>query len=80
MGNGFAGLWHYAVIRSYNNNCEVSDFGTPGTHCGKSFVTWSIQKGDLAIVVQCNLISTDVLGYASCLAGNYILFAYVVQK
>ena len=67
MVNGLLGLRHYTVIGSDNDNNQIGNLGTPGTHCGKGLMSRCIQEGNpLSLYIY--LIGTDMLGNTTKLA------------
>ena len=46
MVNGFLGLGHDVVVCRYNDDRNVGDLGTSGTHGSEGLVTWCVKEGD----------------------------------
>ena len=57
-------LRHDTVIGSHNQNCNICDISTAGTHCCECFVTRCIQECDVLALIA-YLICTDMLGNAA---------------
>ncbi len=74
------GLRHDVVIGRYDDDTQVSDFGTTCTHSGKRFVSRSVEECEVASVGELDVVGSDVLCNATGLTGDYIGFAYVVEK
>src|SRR5699024_2912357 len=65
------GLGHHAVIGRDHQDRDVGDVGTTGTHGGERLVTRGVDEGQravLVLVLDLDLIGTDVLGDAAGLA------------
>ena len=73
------GLWHYAVIGSYNQDGNICYLGTTGTHGSKCLMAWGIQEDNL-LALALNLICTNMLGNAASLMGRYGGFADNIQQ
>ncbi len=80
MCYGFLGLRHDVIVCCNDDDGNIRDLGTTGTHGGEGLVTGSIQEGDVAAVLERDVVGTDVLGDASCLAGYDVGVADVVQQ
>ena len=76
----FDGLWHNGVIGSNNDNGEVCYLCSPGTHGCKCLVSRRIEKSDKPSVIELHTVSSNMLGYASGLTGNYIGIPYMVKQ
>ena len=79
MADGLFGLRHHLVIGRNNDNNNIGDFGTPGTHGRKSFVARCIQKGNVFVVWKGHFISTDVLCDSPRFASDHIGLADIVK-
>ena len=80
MSDSLLGSRHHRVIGCDNDDGDIGSLGTTGTHGGKRLVTWSIQEGNLAATVQRNTVCTDMLGNTTCLTGNHIGIANIVEQ
>src|SRR5665647_1386955 len=80
MVDGFNGLWHHIIVSCNDDDDNVGDFGTTGTHGGKGFVTRCIQEGDFTTVIQRNVISTDVLCDTTGFTGNNIGATNIIEQ
>ena len=80
MGNSLFRLGHHVVIGSNDDDGDVGHLGTTGTHGCERLVARGVEECDLAAILQFHLVSTDVLGDATSLAGNHIGVADVVKK
>jgi len=78
--DGLNGLRHHIVIGSYNDDGDISDTGSTGTHGSKRLVTRSIQECYFASTGHFNIIGTNVLGNTSSLTSNNVGLAYVVEQ
>ena len=75
MVESFNRLRHDAVVGGDHEDREVSRLRTTGTHGGERLVTRGIEEGELALlalVVDLDLVGTDVLGDSAGLAGSDI--------
>ena len=79
VGNGFDGLRHHAVVGGNHEDHDIGCFRTARTHCGKRFVTRSIQESNHA-ARGFNVVCTDVLGNATRFALYHFGAADVVQQ
>ncbi len=61
MIDGFLRLRHHVIIGSHNNDGDIRNLCTTGTHSGKRFMTRSIEECDTASVFQLHIVCTDVL-------------------
>ena len=67
------------VIRGDNQNDDVGDGGSTGTHGGKGFVAWGIKKSD-GRVIAFNGVGPDVLGDAARFARGDFGLANGVEQ
>ena len=58
--DGFNSLWHNTVIRSDNQDSNICNRSTTGTHRCKGRVSWSIKEGDF-LTTLFNLVGTNML-------------------
>ena len=79
MVDALYGLGHNAVIRGNDQNGDVGDHGTAGTHGGECLVARRIQEGD-GLAVNLHGVGADGLGDAAGLTGGNVGFADIVQK
>ncbi len=80
MGDGLLGGRHHAVVGSNDDDGNIGDLSTTGTHGCEGLVTWSVEEGNLPSVFQLNVIGTDVLGDTTSLTGNHIGVADMVEQ
>ena len=80
MVDGLDGLGHHIIVGRHNNNGDVGNLRTAGTHGGKGFVARSIEEGDFAAIFEFNIVGPDMLGNTARFAGNYIGFTDVVEQ
>ena len=80
MVDGFDGLRHHIIVGRHNNNGDVGNLRTAGTHGGKCFVARGIEEGDFAAIFEFNIVGPDMLGNTARFAGNYIGFTDVVEQ
>ena len=79
----FDGLWHNAVICSYNQDRNISDLRTTGTHSCEGFVTRCIDECDCAfgtIMHTVNLVCTDVLSNSAGFRLNNFSLTDCIQE
>ena len=69
MVDGFTGLWHHCFIGSNNDDGNVCDACTTGTHGRKSFMTRRVKESNLFPVFTFNFVSSDMLSNSTCFAG-----------
>ena len=77
---GLYGLRHNIIISGYNDNGNICDLGTTGTHSGERLVTWSIKECDMLSVLKLNVISTDVLCNTTSLTSNNVSLTNIVKQ
>ena len=80
MVDGLDGLRHDIVVGSHDNDNDIGDLGTTGTHCGESFVTRSVEERDVLSVLEFHVVGTDVLGDTTSLTGDYVGVADIVEE
>ena len=78
--DGFEGLGHDAVVGCDDDDDDVGDLGSAGTHAGEGLVTGGIEEDDLAAegggvgLGDVDLVGADVLGdaagFAACDVGG----------
>ena len=73
------GLGHHVVVRRYDDDRYVGDFGTTGAHGGESLVAGGVEERDF-LAVQLYTVSTDVLGDTARLTFDDVGFADIVQQ
>ena len=78
--DGFLGLWHHVIVGSDDDDGDVGDLRTTSTHSGEGFVTWGVEEGDFATILELHVVSTDVLGDTTCLTSDDVGIADVVEK
>ena len=71
---------HDRVIGCDDDDSDIRHLCSTGTHSGKCLVTRGIKECDTASVRQFHIVCTDVLGDASCLAGDDIGLAHIVKQ
>ena len=77
------GLRHYAIVSCNNQDCQVGNLCTTGTHGGKRLVTWGVNEGDCAIdavVLNVHLVGTNVLSNATGFTRDDIRVANAVEQ
>jgi len=77
--DGFDGLRLHAIIRSNDENDDIGDLCSAGSHGGKRLVTRRIQEDKLTLRVI-DEVSTNMLGDPACLTRSHIRFPDSVQK
>ena len=80
MVDGLDGLRHHVVVGCYNDNGNVSNLGTTGTHGGKRLVTRCIEESNLSAIFEFHIVRTDVLGDTTRFTCNYVGFTNVVEQ
>ena len=79
MVDRFCSLRHHTVVRCNYQNGDISGVCSTHTHCGKCFVTRSIQECDL-LTFDGYHIRTDVLCDTTCLTVGYISLTDRIQQ
>ena len=77
------GLRHHAVIGRHDQHDDVGGRRTAGPHGGERLVTRGVDEGDrpvLAVVLDVDLVGTDVLGDAAGLVAHDIGLADRVEQ
>ena len=80
MGDGLLGGGHHRVVGSDDDDGDIGNLGTTGTHGGKRLVARGIEEGHLAAVLHRHAIGADVLGDTSGLAGYHVGVADMVEQ
>ena len=73
-------LRHHVVISSDDDDGDVGDLGTTGTHSGERLVTRGIKERDLLACAGLHLVCTDVLGDTASLASHHVGASDEVQQ
>ena len=73
-------LWHNAIICSNNNNYNIGDLGTPGTHCCKCLVTRSVKECDNLAIFKLNTICPNMLRNTTGFSCHNICVPDVVKE
>ena len=79
MVNRFDGLRHDTVVSCDDEDSNICDLGTAGTHGRESFVTRCIHEGDLLALIA-DLISPDMLRNAAGFVAGDIGLADSVEE
>ena len=80
MVDSLDGLGHHVVVGCHDDDGEVGYLGSAGTHGGEGFMTRGVEECDVATIVELDVVSTDMLGDTSSLAGNNVGIADVVEQ
>ena len=80
MGDGLLGGRHHTVISGDDNNRDISNLCTTGTHGSEGLMTWGIEEGDTATIFQLHIVCSDVLSDTTSLTCNHIRLANVVEQ
>ena len=80
MGDSLLGGGHYRVVGSDDDDGDISNLSTAGTHGGECLVTRGIEECDASSVAQLHVVCTDVLGDTTCLTGNHVGLAHIVEQ
>ena len=78
--DGLLRLRHHLVVGRDDEDDEVRNLGTAGTHGGERLVTRRVEEGDRATVFGLDGVGADVLRDAARLARSDTRFADVVEK
>ena len=71
---------HHGIIGSNDNDSNVSNLCTTGTHGSKCLVSRSVEEGYLTTILKLNVVGTNVLCNTTCLTGNNVGLAYIVEQ
>ena len=80
MVDGLLGLRHDVVIGSHDDDGNVGDLCTTGTHGGERLMTGCIKEGDMAAIGQGDVVCTDVLGDTTGLTCNHVGLSDIVEQ
>ena len=80
MCDSLLGGGHDAVVGCDDDDGDVGDLCTTGTHGGECLVARCVEEGDAPSVGQCHVVCTDVLGDTACLTRDDIGLADVVKQ
>ena len=80
MGDSLLGGRHYRVVGSDDDDGDISNLSTAGTHGGERLVTWGVEEGDASSVAQLHVVCTDVLGDTTSLTCDDVGFAHIVEQ
>ena len=73
-------LRHHIVIGSDNDDGDISEFCTTGTHCGERLVTRSVEECYLLSRLCLHLVCSDMLGDTTGLACYDVSASDEVEK
>ena len=80
MCDSLLGGRHDRVIGSDDDNRDIGNLSTTGTHSGKCLVTWGIKECNPTAVLKLHVISTDVLGNTTSLTSDNICLTDIVEE
>ena len=80
MRNGLLGLRHDVVVSSHNDDSDVGDLCTTGTHGGECLVTWGVEERDMTSILEGDVVGTDMLRDSACLASNDVGLTDIVEQ
>ena len=80
MRNSLARGRHHTVVGRNDDNRDIGNLCSAGTHSRKCFVSRGIQESDTASVFELHVVSTDVLSDSAGLTRNDIGLANVVEQ
>ena len=80
MCDGLLGLGHDVIVGCHDDDGDVGNLCTAGTHGRESLVTRRVQEGHVTAVLKRDVVGTDVLGDTTRLTGNHVGLAYVVEQ
>ena len=80
MVNCFYRLGHHGVVcRNYKND-NVRKLRTARSHCGKRFVTRSIEEGYKFLIPDVYFVCADVLRYSARFSGYHVCSSDIIEK
>ena len=71
---------HHGVVGSDDDDGDIGNLSTTGTHGGKRLMTRSIKECYLASVLKLNVVCTDVLCDTTSLTCDNVCLAYIVEQ
>ena len=74
MVDGFDSLRHHTVVSCDNDDRDVCDIRSAGTHCRKGSMSRCIQESD-RFSVDFDLVSADMLRDSACFSLDYVRVA-----
>ena len=80
MCNSLLGSRHDRVVGSDDDNRNIGNLSTTGTHSGKRLVTRGIEECNPTAVLKLNIISTDMLGNTTSLTSDNICLTDIVEE
>ena len=80
MGDGLLGGRHHRVVGCNDDDGNIGDLSTTGTHGGECLVTRGVEESDLSAVLQFHVVGTDVLRDTTGLTGNHVGIADEVEQ
>lgn len=80
VGYGLASGGHHAVVGRDDDDGNVGNLRSAGAHRGERFVSRGVEEGYLAPVGQRHVVRSDMLRYASGLAGYDVGVADMVEQ
>ena len=80
MCDGLLGGGHHGVVGSDDDDGDIRNLSTAGTHGGERLMTRSIKERNLASVLQLYVVGTDVLCDAARLTGDDVGLADIVEE
>ena len=80
MCDGLFGLRHDGIVGCDDDDGDIGNLSTTGTHGCEGFVTRSIEEGDTLATLQLDVVGTDVLGDTTRLTCDDVRIAYIVEE
>ena len=72
-------LRHDTVVSRDNEDRDIRDLSTAGTHGGERLMAWGVEEGDIS-VVDVDTVRTDMLGDAARLGRGNVRVADIVEQ
>ena len=80
MSDGLFGGRHHRVISRNNDDGNIGNLSTTGTHGRKSLMAWCIEECNLTTILQFHVVGTDVLGDTTSLTSNHVCVTDMVEQ
>ena len=80
MSYSLLGGRHDRVVGSNDDDSDIGNLCTTGTHGGERLVTRGVEEGDATSVRELNVVGTDVLSDATSLTCYDVGVAHVVEQ
>ena len=80
MVDRLLGLGHHVVVSSDDDDGDVRDLGSTGTHSGEGFVPRGVEEGNALAVGELEAVGPDMLCDPPSLTCDDVRLAQVVEE